>query len=113
MQTVFEILLSVFAVFGVYSLLSDLKRHLLFKKRVRNAVRLAVFTEALDDSLLAEASSYAKFLGREREIGSGRLIIFRKNAIMKSEQKLAVMKAASLRCDFLTVNDEREEETVT
>ena len=83
MSDLFEILAAVLAAIGMASLFEKLKFMLMYPKKLRRLLRLAVIYNG-NDELLPELSPYVKYLAREYKISDGRLIIIAKGDIINS-----------------------------
>lgn len=81
MRDIFEIFAAMLAVWGAYSLLSELRALLIFPKKVRHMLRAAIIYKEAGKA--AEAAAYADYLSREGKISPERLIILRKDDIME------------------------------
>lgn len=76
---ILEIIASVLAVFGAYTLLDMLRLALLYPRRDRMKLHAAFF---LGDGDASKAAAYARRLRLDKKISSGRLIILVKDDII-------------------------------
>ena len=81
MSDLLEIFAAVLAAFGIVSLFERLKCALMYPKKLRRLLRLAVIYND-DVELTDELRSYVKYLTREQKISDGRLIIITKSGII-------------------------------
>lgn len=81
MSDLIEIFAAVLAAFGIVSLFERLKCALMYPKKLRRLLRLAVVYND-DVELTDELRSYVKYLAREQKISDGRLIIITKSGII-------------------------------
>ncbi|MBE6612566.1 MAG: hypothetical protein E7632_08735 [Ruminococcaceae bacterium] len=83
MREILEIILSVLAVYGGYTLICHLRDALCCPRRVRRQLRAAVMLT--EDTPLAGVAAYARALAKEQKISPERLIILTKDGIMEDE----------------------------
>ena len=81
MSDLIEIFAAVLAAFGIVSLFERLKCALMYPKKLRRLLHLAVIYND-DVELTDELRSYVKYLAREQKISDGRLIIITKSGII-------------------------------
>ena len=81
MSDLIEIFAAVLAAFGIVSLFERLKCALMYPKKLRRMLHLAVIYND-DVELNDELRSYVKYLAREQKISEGRLIIIDKGGII-------------------------------
>lgn len=81
MSDLIEIFAAVLAAFGIVSLFERLKLALMYPKKLRRMLHLAVIYND-DVELTDELRSYVKYLAREQKISDGRLIIITKSGII-------------------------------
>ena len=81
MSDLIEILAAVLAAFGIVSLFERLKCALMYPKKLRRMLHLAVIYN-YGVELTDELRSYVKYLAREQKISDGRLIIIDKGGII-------------------------------
>ena len=81
MSDLIEIFAAVLAAFGIVSLFERLKLALMYPKKLRRMLHLAVIYND-DVELTDELRSYVKYLAREQKISEGRLIIIDKGGII-------------------------------
>lgn len=81
MSDLIEIFAAVLAAFGIVSLFERLKCALMYPKKLRRMLHLAVIYND-DVELTDELRSYVKYLTREQKISDGRLIIIDKGDII-------------------------------
>ena len=81
MSDLIEIFAAVLAAFGIVSLFERLKCALMYPKKLRRMLHLAViYNDGVE--LTDELRSYVKYLAREQKISEGRLIIIDKGGII-------------------------------
>ena len=81
MSDLIEIFAAMLAAVGIVSLFERLKLALMYPKKLRRRLRLAVIYND-DVELNDELRSYVKYLAREQKISDGRLIIITKSGII-------------------------------
>ena len=84
MIEILEIAVSVLAVFGAYTILDKLRFNLLFSKKVRMSVRVAIIFQNEEQARIC--ADYARALWREQKICDRRLIILTKDDIINVEK---------------------------
>ncbi len=84
---IFEIFLSIVAVFGGYCILDMVKLRLLYPKGVRRNVRGAVIFRDIDD--LNDTVRYIRYLQKENKISSERLIILVNDDIINGNENFS------------------------
>lgn len=85
-MVILEIMLSVLAVFGGYTLVSMLKAALLYPKKIRKKVRCALIADGTDATA---AAAYCRYLRLSGKISSERLIILVKDDIIECNENLS------------------------
>ena len=75
-----EITVAMLAAFGLYSIFDLIRVSILFPKRIRKNVRVAV---AFDENSFRETAAYVNYLRREQKISPERLIIIENDGIIE------------------------------
>lgn len=87
MRDILEILVAMLAVFGGYTVLDMIRVRLLYPKRVRVMLRVALVYDTYENA--AQVCEYADYLKREQKICPEPLIILASDDIIKGNEEIS------------------------